>query len=140
MMTVFFTSQAKAKNGREGHVESNTGSINIDLTNPAKDKDPSKTNPEELFAAGYAACYDGALNLAAKKAGHKIDSIVTAKVSLQSDEDDGGFKIGVILVVDIQGVSQEVGEELTATAHQNCPYSKATRDNIDVEIITQAQI
>ena len=139
-MTIFFTSQATAKNGREGHVKSNTGSLNIDLTNPAKDDDPTKTNPEELFAAGYAACYYGALNLAAKKARHTIDSTVTAKVSLQSDDDDGGFKISVILVVDIQGVSQEDGEQLTATAHQNCPYSKATRNNVDVEIITQAQL
>lgn len=140
-MTVFFTSEATAKNGRDGHVKSSTGSIDVNLGNPKPNETPdgSKSNPEELFASGYAACYDGALNLMAKKAGHKIDSTTTAKVSLQSDDENDGFKISVILVVDIKGVSQQVGEELTAKAHEFCPYSKATRGNIDVEIITQAQ-
>jgi lipoyl-dependent peroxiredoxin len=135
---VLFTSTATAKGGRDGHVKSNDGIIDLNLVNPAGGGSGEGTNPEQLFAAGYSACYDGALNLIASKQKKEIDSTITADVSLLKDEADGGFKIGVVLHVEIKGVSQEEAEELAKAAHDFCPYSKATRGNIDVELKAKA--
>lgn len=138
MSDVIFTSSATAKNGRDGHVKSSDGLIDLDLVNPAGDKEGKGSNPEQLFAAGYAACFDGALNLVASKQKKKIDSTTTAEVSFMKDHEDDGFKIGVTLNVEIQGVSPEDADELVEAAHQFCPYSKATRGNIDVKLVPQA--
>ncbi|SME19110.1 Organic hydroperoxide resistance protein OhrA [Bacillus mobilis] len=137
-MTVYFTAEATTKGGREGHVKSNDHIIDLDLAMPKPNQVSTATNPEQLFAAGYSACYDGALNLVAQRKRLKIESTVTGKVSLLKDESDNGYKIGVVLEVEISGVSQEQAEELTHEAHQVCPYSKATRGNIDVKIITKS--
>ncbi|WP_054860663.1 Ohr family peroxiredoxin [Gracilibacillus sp. JCM 18860] len=138
MSNVLFTSKATAKGGRDGHVKSDDGLIDLNLVNPAGDSSGTGSNPEQLFAAGYSACYDGALNLMASKQKKDIDSSITAEVSLLKDTDDGGFKIGVVLNVEIKGVSQQEAEELAKAAHDFCPYSKATRGNIDVELKTKA--
>ncbi|MFB5663871.1 organic hydroperoxide resistance protein [Alteribacillus sp. HJP-4] len=138
-MKPIFTSYATADGGREGHVKSSDGLIDLNLVMPGGDSNETGSNPEQLFAAGYAACYDGALNLMAEKQNKDIDSKVTGAVSLLKDEQDNGFKIGVQLDVEVKGVSQEEAEELTTAAHQFCPYSKATRGNIDVTINTKAQ-
>lgn len=138
MSKVLFTSSATAKNGRGGHVKSDDGLIDLNLVNPSDNKTgETGSNPEQLFAAGYAACYDGALNLVASKQKKKIDSETTAEVSFMKDEDDGGFKIGVTLNIKIEGVNPEEAEELTEAAHQACPYSKATRGNIEVKLNPQ---
>ncbi|MGP4078411.1 organic hydroperoxide resistance protein [Pseudalkalibacillus sp. R45] len=138
MSDVLFTSQATAKGGRKGHVKSDTGQIDHDLVMPTDDTDKQGTNPEELFAAGYSACFDGALNLMASKEKKEIDSTVTADVSFMKDSSDNGFKIGVTLNVEVNGVSQEDAEDLVKKAHDFCPYSKATRGNIDVKLNTKA--
>ncbi|MGM7702773.1 organic hydroperoxide resistance protein [Pseudalkalibacillus sp. Hm43] len=138
MSDVLFTAHATAKGGRKGHVKSSTGQIDHDLVMPTDDTDKKGTNPEELFASGYASCFDGALNLVASKSKKDIDSSVTADVSFMKDPSDNGFKIGVTLNVEVNGVSQEEAEELVEKAHQVCPYSKATRNNIDVELNTKA--
>lgn len=138
MSNVLFTSQATAKGGRDGHVKSSDGLIDLKLVNPAGDSGEKGSNPEQLFAAGYSACYDGALNLMASKQKKEIDSTITADVSLLKDESDGGFKIGVTLNVEIKGVSQSEAEDLAKAAHYFCPYSKATRGNIDVELNVKA--
>lgn len=138
MSNVLFTSQATAKGGRDGHVKSSDGFIDLKLVNPAGDSGEKGSNPEQLFAAGYSACYDGALNLMASKQKKEIDSTITADVSLLKDESDGGFKIGVTLNVEIKGVSQSEAEDLAKAAHDFCPYSKATRGNIDVELNVKA--
>ncbi|WP_163538902.1 organic hydroperoxide resistance protein [Gracilibacillus sp. YIM 98692] len=138
MSNVLFTSKATAQGGRDGHVKSDDGLIDLDLVNPAGDGDGKGSNPEQLFAAGYSACYDGALNLMASKQNKEIDSSITSEVSLLKDEQDGGFKIGVVLNVEIKGVTQEEAEELAKQAHDFCPYSKATRGNIDVELKPKA--
>nr|WP_252314011.1 organic hydroperoxide resistance protein [Sinobaca sp. H24] len=138
MMETMFTSYATAQGGREGHVKSDDGLIDVNLVQPGSGSDKG-SNPEQLFAAGYSACYDGALNLMAKKEKKNITSETTAAVSLNKDESDNGFKISVELTVNISGVSQEEAEELTEKAHQFCPYSKATRGNIDVTITTKAE-
>lgn len=138
MSEVLFTSSATAKNGRDGHVRSDDGLIDLDLVNPAGGKSDKKgSNPEQLFAAGYAACFDGALNHVARTKKKKIDSEITADVSFMKDDADGGFKIGVTLNIRIEGVSPEDAQELAEAAHEFCPYSKATRGNIEVKLNTQ---
>lgn len=138
MSKVMFTSTATAKGGREGHVKSDDGIIDLKLVDPATGGDEKGSNPEQLFAAGYAACYDGALNLMASKQRKEIDSEITAEVSLMEDSEDKGVKIGVVLNVNIKGVSQEEAEKLANLAHDFCPYSKATRDNINVNLKVKA--
>lgn len=138
MRDVIFTSKATAKNGRDGHVKSEDGLIDLKLVNPANNKEDKGSNPEQLFAAAYSACFDGALNLVASKQNKKIDSETTAEVSFLQDPEDDGFKISVILNIEIAGVNPEEAEELAQDAHQACPYSKATRGNIDVTLNPKA--
>ncbi|WP_440896879.1 organic hydroperoxide resistance protein [Amphibacillus sp. Q70] len=138
MSKVLFTSKATATGGREGHVKSDDGLIDLNLVDPGSNSADKGSNPEQLFAAGYAACFDGALNLMASKQKKEIDSTLTAEVSLLEDSEDNGFKIGVVLRVEIKGVSQGEAEELVELAHGFCPYSKATRNNIDVDLKVKA--
>jgi len=135
MAETIFSTKAAAKGGREGHVKSDNGVVDVALKMPDKNGIPENaSNPEQLFAAGYAACYDGALNLMASKADKDIESEVTAEVSLLKDPEDNGVKIGVTLHVNVKGVDKEEAEELAHKAHDFCPYSKATRGNIDVQL------
>lgn len=138
MNKAIFTSKATAKNGRDGHVKSEDGLIDLDLVNPATNKNDKGSNPEQLFAAAYSACFDGALNLVASNQDKKIDSETTAEVSFCKDESDGGFKIAATLNVSIEGVSQEEADKLIEDAHQACPYSKATRGNVEVTLNAKA--
>ncbi|ENH96149.1 organic hydroperoxide resistance protein [Gracilibacillus halophilus YIM-C55.5] len=136
MSNIVFTSKATAQGGREGHVKSDDGLVDVNLVDGASKETGS--NPEQLFAAGYSACYDGALNLMASKKKKDIESTTTAEVSLIKDESDNGFKLGVVLHIEIKGVSQQEAEELANDAHDFCPYSKATRGNIEVELKPKA--
>ncbi|SFD81943.1 peroxiredoxin, Ohr subfamily [Lentibacillus persicus] len=134
MSEVIFTSKATAKNGRDGHVKSSDGIIDLELVNPAENNDDKGSNPEQLFAAAYSGCFDSAVNLVASQQNKKIDSETTAEVSLIKDPEDDGFKIGVTLNVKIDGLNPEEAEEIVQSAHQVCPYSKATRGNIEVNL------
>ncbi|WEG13711.1 organic hydroperoxide resistance protein [Pullulanibacillus sp. KACC 23026] len=137
MSDVVLTASVSAVGGREGHVQSEDGNINLDVAMPGTSRAkslPDATNPEQLFAAGYSACFDGALQLMAQKEGIKFESEVTASVSLLKDQSDDGFKLGVTLHVKGSGIDQTVLEDLTQKAHGFCPYSKATRGNIDVHL------
>ncbi|WP_099222050.1 organic hydroperoxide resistance protein [Listeria costaricensis] len=122
--------------GRSGEVHSPDNVFYFDISAPKElgGEGGGGTNPEQLFAAGYSSCFNSALELVLGK--EKIDakSTVTATVSLYSDPEDGGFKVGVVLEVEIDGVEKDKAEELVEKAHQVCPYSKATRGNIDVEL------
>lgn len=138
MSEVLFTEGVTADGGRNGHVKSEDGLIDMDLVMPTEDSDKEGTNPEQLFAAAYSACYDGALNLVAQEKDKEIESSVTADVSFMKDPDDNGFKIAATLNVEIKGVDQEWAEELAEAAHYVCPYSKATRGNIEVELKPKA--
>jgi Ohr subfamily peroxiredoxin len=130
--SVMYTSTASAKGGRAGHVHSEDGVIDLDLGKPGSTANP-KANPETLFAAGYAACFQGALaNRAATQDIDTSDSTVTAAVSLGSIE--GGVALAVELKVEIPGVDRDKAQELVELAHQFCPYSRATRDNIEVTL------
>lgn len=117
--------------GREGDVEAPNGSMHMKITAPGLHADG--TNPEQLFAAGYASCFNGALQHVLKEGGITTDSIVKARVSLYST-DDGGFTIGVIMEVHIDDLDKKTAQEYLEKAHAFCPYSKATKGNIDVEL------
>lgn len=128
-----YTTSASAKGARQGHVTSADGVIDLDLGTPGAPGKP-KANPETLFAAGYAACFQGALINRAKARGvDASDSTVTADVTFGGTE-DGGFGIAVALKASIPGADAATVDELLAEAHQFCPYSKATRDNIVVTL------
>src|SRR5699024_8598306 len=129
MSDILFTSEATVQNGREGHVKSSDGLIDLDLDNPITDSGSVDSDLEQLFASAYVACFDRAINIDDKKQKVPIEIKKTAKVSLCNDEVDKGFKIKAELHVEINGVSPETAEDLVETAHQVCPYSKATRGN-----------
>jgi lipoyl-dependent peroxiredoxin len=130
---VAYTTSATAKGGRSGHVRSADGLVDFDLAQPGTTEQPA-VNPETLFAAGYAACFQGALaNRARTKGVDTSDSTVTATVSF-GGTDDGGVGLAVELEVSIPGVEAGQARELVELAHQFCPYSKATRDNIVVTL------
>lgn len=137
-MAVLYTGSATASGGRQGHVVSSDNVLDLDLKTPEGLGGPGGhgTNPEQLFAAGYSACFDGALNLVIRKKGVKdvTSTAVTANVSILNDEADDGFKIAADLEVEIKGVDKETAQELVEAAHQVCPYSKATRGNIEVNL------
>ena len=135
-MKTLYTGVATTTGGREGNVRSEDGVLDFDLSVPKSmgGKGEEKTNPEQLFAAGYSACYGSALQVIAKK--HKVDLgdfSVTATVDLGKTE-EGDLELSVILDSYIPGVDVETGEMLVNEAHEICPYSRATRDNIDVTL------
>ncbi len=135
-MKTLYTASATTVGGRSGHVKSDDGVLDLDLSLPKEmgGAGGNKTNPEQLFAAGYSACYGSALQAVAKK--RKVDLgdfTVTAEVSIGKTEEDD-FQLSVILDTYIPGVDVETGEELVNAAHEVCPYSRATRDNIDVTL------
>lgn len=138
-MEALYTAKATATGGRTGKVTSSDGVLDVGLAMPKSlggNGAEGSTNPEQLFAAGYAACFDSALNLVARQEKKKIESKVTAEVSIGKDT-DGGFKLGVMLVVGVSGVELDEAKQLVEKAHGVCPYSKATNGNIDVELHTE---
>ncbi|MDT4915169.1 MAG: lipoyl-dependent peroxiredoxin [Pseudonocardiales bacterium] len=131
---IAYTTAATSKGGRAGHVTSADGVIDLDLAQPGSFAGDPKANPETLFAAGYSACFQGALTNRAKTKGiDASDSTVIAEVSF-GPSDDGGFGLAVELKASIPGVGPEQVRELLELAHEFCPYSKATRGNIDVTL------
>lgn len=134
MGLALYTAESTARGGRQGHVKSSDGNLEVDLSTPkglgGKEVEGT-TNPEQLFSAGYAACFDSALQLSARKVKKKITSAVTAKVSIEKKLK--GFGLSVELYVEIEGVTQEEAEELVDQAHQVCPYSRVIDGNVTVK-------
>jgi len=134
-MKVMYTAAATTEGGRNGHVASSDGILDMDVTMPeGLGGKGGKTNPEQLFAAGYSSCFGSALDLVAKQA--KVDlpqNKITAEVSI--GQDDSGFGLAVKLTAHLQGVDKATAEGLINKAHEVCPYSKATRNNIPVELV-----
>lgn len=134
---VLYTAEATASGGgRDGHVTSSDDRINLDTRPPkAVGGSGEGTNPEQLFAAGYAACFLGALLMVAKNARVTLDNAtgVTAQVGLGKDP-AGGFGINAHLIGYLPGLTQAEADDLMSKAHLACPYSKATRGNIDVTL------
>jgi lipoyl-dependent peroxiredoxin len=133
-----FTATAMATGGRNGHTEANDGSVRADLSVPKAMGGPGKpgtTTPEHLFAAGYAACFGGALDFVAKqKKKDATKARITADVSI-GPRDGGGFGLAVKLHVEDTSLPQAELSALAMEAHEKiCPYSHATRGNVDVEI------
>ena len=136
MVDVLYTAEAKAiGDGRNGEVHSSDGVIDEKLTMPKEMGGPGGlfTNPEQLFAAGYAACFHNALRRMAREGKIALgETSIDAKVGIGPD--GNGFGLTVELVAHIPGVDQATADDLVHKAHEVCPYSKATRGNIDVKV------
>jgi Ohr subfamily peroxiredoxin len=134
---VVYTAESTASGGgRDGHVKSSDGKVDLD-TRPPKEMGGSGegVNPELLFSAGYAACFLGALRLVARNDKVDLDdaTAITARVGFGKDS-EGGFGLTGQLIGYLPGLEQDQADDLMEKAHQVCPYSKATRGNIDVEL------
>mgnify|MGYP006275097159 FL=1 len=135
-MEVLYTTTGTATGGRDGHAATADGSLDVRLTAPKELGGPGGegTNPEQLFACGYSACFLGAMQFVGGQEGIKVpaETRVTATVSLGKRDDGQGFAIGVDLSVELPGVESAEAEKLVEKAHVVCPYSYATQGNIDV--------
>lgn len=135
-MKTLYTTAATATGGRNGHVKSESGILDLEVRMPKAlgGANDDFTNPEMLFAAGYSACFDSALNMVIKKERVQTgETTVTAKISI-GQIDNGGFGLAAELHANIPGVSLEQAQSLIEKAHQVCPYSNATRGNIEVKL------
>ncbi|MGB3370126.1 MAG: organic hydroperoxide resistance protein [Rhodococcus sp. (in: high G+C Gram-positive bacteria)] len=135
-MKTIYTAEALATGeGRNGHARTSDGRLDLDLAIPeAMGGNGEGTNPEQLFAAGYAACFHSALQLVARQAKADItDSAVGARVGI-GPNDAGGFQLEVTLEVTLPNLAHDDAQALADKAHQVCPYSNATRGNIDVTV------
>jgi Ohr subfamily peroxiredoxin len=135
-MAAIYTAVATATgDGRNGHARTSDGLVDVDLAIPKEMGGAGgATNPEQLFAAGYAACFHSALKLVAgQKKLQLTDSAVTAEVGIGSN-DAGGFGLTVALEVELGGIDQAAADDLVEAAHQVCPYSNATRGNVPVTL------
>lgn len=137
-MKEIYSTKATAVGGRNGHVSTEDGLLNLDVRMPRTlgGKGGDYTNPEQLFACGYAACFDSALNLVARMEKMRIESKTSATVGLIMN-DDNTLSLSVKMEVKIVDLNKEKAKELVDKAHQVCPYSRATRNNIDVELIVK---
>jgi lipoyl-dependent peroxiredoxin len=141
MAKVLYTANAHVSGGRDGHGRTADGALDVDLRLPREmGGEGGGTNPEELFAVGWAACFESAIAGVARR--QKVDA---GKVNIESaisllPTGDGGFKLAASLNVSIPSVSErEVAAELIRAAHEVCPYSNATRGNVDVELLLDGQ-
>ncbi len=137
-MKVLYTAQVTSVGGRSGHVKSSDGSLDLALVPPPVLGGPGKpgVNPEQLFAAGYAACFSGAMAYAAAQ--QKLvpgDITIQSSVAIGPQDNAPNFTLGVTLDVTVPNLDQAAAEKLVHDAHQICPYSTATRGNIDVTLI-----
>jgi lipoyl-dependent peroxiredoxin len=134
-VNVLYRTSATATGGRDGHAATKDGSFEVKLATPKElggAGGPGK-NPEQLFAAGYAACFIGAMKFIAAQGGPKVppDTAVTATVGI-GPRSEGGFGLDIALDVSLPGLAPAEAEALVEKAHQVCPYSNATRNNVQV--------
>jgi Ohr subfamily peroxiredoxin len=141
-MNALYTIKVAATGGRHGHIHSEDGLLEIKLALPRQlGGKGDATNPETLFAGGYAACFENAILHVSRNEGLKFadeDVEVIAEVGLSRNE-SGGFVLSVALAVTIAGVDQKKAEELVEAAHKICPYSNAIRGNVDVGLTVSAR-
>ena len=134
-MSALYTAIATADgNGRNGHTRTNDGKLDVQLSFPKEmGGSGAGTNPEQLFAAGYSACFIGALKAAGQqlKIAVPAETRITATIGI-GPRDAGGFGITANLEISLPGVARDDAERLVEAAHQICPYSNATRNNLDV--------
>ena len=137
-MDALYTAVATATHGRDGRAFTNDGKIDVKLAPPVElGGNGEGTNPEQLFAAGYAACFGSALGLVGRQAKVDVsDAAVTAEVGIGKQGE--GFALKVTLRIELPDtVDEATGRKLVETAHQVCPYSNATRGNIDVDLVIE---
>jgi Ohr subfamily peroxiredoxin len=138
IMPILYTTSATATGGREGQATSVDGILDVKLTTPKElgGAGGNGTNPEQLFAAGYSACFLGALKFVAGKAKVKVpeNATVSAQVGIGPREDGTGFGLDVALTITLPGIDAETADSLVQQAHIVCPYSHATRGNLDVRL------
>ncbi|KTC80505.1 organic hydroperoxide resistance protein [Legionella cherrii] len=139
-MKALYTATARTHGGREGHIETSDGLLRLDLAKPKELGGQSDgTNPEELFAAGYAACFESAMRHVARLQNIPLkDASILSKVSLYSTPEHG-FKLGVEMHAHVVGLNQKDAEDLVAKAHEVCPYSRAIHGNVDVAFKVSAE-
>ena len=134
---VKYTTSATATGGRDGRAATKDGSFDVKLATPKElgGGGGQGNNPEQLFAAGYAACFLGAMKFVASQGGPKVpdNATVTSTVGI-GPRSEGGFGITVALDVSLPGVDKQQAQQLVEKAHQVCPYSNATRNNVDVKL------
>jgi lipoyl-dependent peroxiredoxin len=137
-VNVLYRTSARATGGRDGHSATLDGTVDVTLATPKElgGAGGNGVNPEQLFATGYAACFLGAMKFVASQGGSvrvPADAAVTATVGI-GPRSEGGFGLDISLQVSLPGVDHEAAEALVAKAHQVCPYSNATRNNVDVKL------
>ena len=128
---VLYTGRVHTSGGREGAARSDDGRLDIALSSPGAAG--TGTNPEQLFAAGWSACFMSAIEIAAREAKVSIADGLAIDAEVDLGTNDGGYLLGARLNVTIPGVDRETAKALVETAHQTCPYSKLSRGNIEVE-------
>jgi len=134
---VLYTAHATAVGGRNGHTQSSDGQVSVDLSIPKSMGGPGRPNtttPEDLFAAGYAACFGSACEFVSRGMKLRPSSITVRSAVGIGEASDGGFGLTVELVAEIAGVSQADAERLVAAGHEVCPYSRAIKGNVDVAL------
>lgn len=129
---LLYTARVRTTGGREGASRSSDGRLDIRLSTPGGPG--SGTNPEQLFAAGWSACFEGAMAIAARKMNVKLPTELAIDAEVDLNLADDAYFLRARLNVSLPGVDREVAQAVVDAAHQTCPYSKATRGNIDVEI------
>jgi osmotically inducible protein OsmC len=140
-MKILYTAEATATGGREGHAVSSDGNLDVSLVMPKEMGGPGGvgTNPEQLFAAGYAACFENALMAVARRQKMPLDTAamtVTARVGIGPIE-GGAFGLDIELHIKLPGLQRPEAEALVEAGHKVCPYSNATRGNIDVRLVIE---
>jgi lipoyl-dependent peroxiredoxin len=138
MAEAIYTAEATSSGGgRDGHVRSSDGFIDAEVKMPPSLGGPGgATNPEQLFAAAYATCFHGAVRLVARNTGVTVPDGTTIDATVSLGPDDTSFGISAVITAHLPGLDQGQADELVAGAHQVCPYSKATRGNVDVTLET----
>jgi len=130
--TVFYTGKTHTVGGREGHTRSDDGQLDVALSPPGSRR--PGTNPEQLFAAGWSACFEGAMGIAARKLHVALpaDTAIDAEVDLRKVGEE--YQLQARLAISLPGVAPEQAQAIIDEAHRTCPYSKLSRGNIDVQI------
>ena len=141
MPDAIYTAEATVTGGRShGHGVSNDGALDVQLRPPQPEGTPEGTNPEQLFAVGYAACFEGAISVIGRRERAEVGDVsIDSRVSLWPTE-ERGFKLSVSLDVTLPQVSDpEAAKRIVSAAHRVCPYSNATRGNVDVQLTANGE-
>lgn len=130
-MKIFYKTRATATGGRSGHTALDDGSLAFDLVRPGSGA--GGVNPEQLFALGYAACFDSALSMVAQQMKLAVSSKTSVEVGI-GQRAEGGYALDIDIHVETTGIGADEAQKLIEATHQVCPYSNATRNNIDVRL------